>query len=113
MQSQIGVLLSIADGTSIITESIWDSRFQYTDELIKMGANIIANGKTAVFEGVKELTAAPVYAPDLRAAAALVVAGIIAKGKTEIYNLEYLDRGYENLEEKFRNLGAKIERITE
>ena len=113
MQSQIGVLLSIADGTSVINESIWDSRFQYTDELIKMGANIIANGKTAVFEGVEELTAAPVYAPDLRAAAALVVAGIIAKGKTEIYNLEYLDRGYENLEEKFRNLGAKIERITE
>ena len=113
MQSQMGVLLSIADGTSVINESIWDSRFQYTDELIKMGANIIANGKTAVFEGVEELTAAPVYAPDLRAAAALVVAGIIAKGKTEIYNLEYLDRGYENLEEKFRNLGAKIERITE
>ena len=113
IQSQMGVLLSIADGTSVINESIWDSRFQYTDELIKMGANIIANGKTAVFEGVEELTAAPVYAPDLRAAAALVVAGIIAKGKTEIHNLEYLDRGYENLEEKFRNLGAKIERITE
>ena len=113
MQSQIGVLLSIADGTSIITESIWDSRFQYTDELIKMGANIIANGKTAVIEGVPELIGAPVYAPDLRAAAALVIAGIIAKGKTEIYNLEYLDRGYENIEEKFRNLGAKIERVTE
>ena len=113
MQSQIGVLLSIADGTSVINESIWESRFQYTDELIKMGANIIANGKTAVIEGVEELIGAPVYAPDLRAAAALVVAGIIAKGKTEIYNLEYLDRGYENIEEKFRNLGAKIERITE
>ena len=113
MQSQMGVLLSIADGTSIINESIWESRFQYTDELNKMGANIIANGKTAIFEGVEELVGSPVYAPDLRAAAALVVAGIIAKGKTEIYNLEYLDRGYENLEEKFRNLGAKIERVTE
>ena len=113
MQSQMGVLLSIADGTSIINESIWESRFQYTDELMKMGANIIVNGKTAVFEGVEELVGSPVYAPDLRAAAALVVAGIIAKGKTEIYNLEYLDRGYENLEEKFRNLGAKIERVTE
>ncbi|MBR0427853.1 MAG: UDP-N-acetylglucosamine 1-carboxyvinyltransferase [Clostridia bacterium] len=113
MQSQMGVLLSIADGTSVISESIWESRFQYTDELKKMGANIIANGKTAIFEGVKELIGSPVYAPDLRAAAALVVAGIIAKGKTEIYNLEYLDRGYENLEEKFRNLGAKIERVTE
>ncbi len=113
MQSQMGVLLSIAEGTSVITESIWESRFQYTDELKKMGANIIANGKTAVFEGVEELVGSPVYAPDLRAAAALVVAGIIANGKTEIYNLEYLDRGYENLEEKFRNLGAKIERVTE
>ena len=113
MQSQMGVLLSIADGTSVISESIWESRFQYTDELKKMGANIIANGKTAIFEGVEELIGSPVYAPDLRAAAALVVAGIIAKGKTEIYNLEYLDRGYENLEEKFRNLGDKIERVTE
>ena len=93
MQSQMGVLLSIADGTSVINESIWESRFQYTDELIKMGANIIANGKTAVIEGVEELTGAPVYAPDLRAAAALVVAGIIAKGKTEIYNIEYVDKG--------------------
>ena len=113
LQSQMGVLLSIAEGTSVITESIWESRFQYIDELIKMGANIIPNGKTAVVEGVKELIGAPVYAPDLRAAAALVIAGIIAKGKTEIYNLEYLDRGYENIEEKFRNLGAKIERVTE
>ena len=113
MQSQMGVLLSIADGTSIINESIWDSRFQYTDELNKMGAHITANGKTAFFEGVKELTAAPIYASDLRAAAALVIAGIIAKGTTEVYNLEYLDRGYENIEEKFRNLGAKIARVTE
>ena len=113
MQSQMGVILAIADGTSIINESIWDSRFQYTDELNKMGANITANGKTAIFEGVEELQGAPVYAPDLRAAAALVVAGIAAKGQTEIYNLEYLDRGYENIEDKFRNLGAKIERVKE
>ena len=113
MQSQMGVILSIAEGTSIITESIWDSRFQYTDELNKMGANITANGKTAFFEGVKELVGAPVYATDLRAAAALVVAGIVAKGQTEIYNLDYLDRGYENIEEKFSKLGAKIERVNE
>lgn len=113
MQSQMGVILSIAEGTSIITESIWDSRFQYTDELNKMGANITAKGKTAFFEGVKELVGAPVYATDLRAAAALVVAGIVAKGQTEIYNLEYLDRGYENIEEKFSKLGAKIERVNE
>ena len=113
MQSQMGVILAIADGTSIINESIWDSRFQYTEELNKMGANITANGKTAFFEGVEELQGAPVYAPDLRAAAALVVAGIAAKGQTEIYNLEYLDRGYENIEEKFRKLGAKIDRVNE
>ena len=113
MQSQMGVVLSIADGTSIINESIWESRFQYTDELIKMGARITANGKTAVFEGVKELTGAPVYATDLRAGAALIIAGVAAKGVTEIYNLEYIDRGYENIEEKFRNIGAKIVRVTE
>ena len=113
MQSQMGVILSIADGTSIIHESIWDSRFQYTEELNKMGAHITANGQTAIFEGVKELNGAPIFASDLRAAAALVVAGIVAKGTTEVYNLEYLDRGYENIEEKFRNLGANIERVVE
>ena len=113
MQSQMGVVLSISEGTSIINESIWESRFQYTDELNKMGAKITVQGKSAIFEGVKELKGAPVYASDLRAGAALIVAGIIAKGKTEIYNLEYIDRGYENIEEKFRHLGAKIERIEE
>lgn len=113
MQSQMGVILSIANGTSIINESIWESRFQYTDELNKMGANITAQGKTAFFEGVEELTGAPVYASDLRAGAALIVAGVVAKGTTEIYNLQYIDRGYENIEEKFRNLGAKIERVVE
>lgn len=113
MQSQMGVILSIADGTSIINESIWESRFQYTEELNKMGAKITAQGKTAFFEGVKELTGAPVYASDLRAGAALIVAGIIAKGTTDIYNVEYIDRGYENIEQKFKNLGAKIERVEE
>lgn len=113
MQSQMGIILSIANGTSIITESIWESRFQYTEELNKMGANITAQGKTAFFEGVEELKGAPVYASDLRAGAALIVAGIAAKGTTEIYNLEYIDRGYENIEEKFRSLGAKIDRIIE
>ena len=113
MQSQMGVILSIADGTSTINESIWDSRFQYTEELNKMGAKITAQGKSAFFEGVKELKGAPVYASDLRAGAALIVAGIVAKGKTEIYNLEYIDRGYENIEQKFRDLGAKIDRVKE
>lgn len=113
LQPQMGVVLSIANGTSIINESIWDSRFQYTAELNKMGANITASGKSAVFQGVNELSAAPVYSTDLRAGAALIIAGTIAKGKTEVYNLEHIDRGYEHIEDKFRNLGAKIERVSE
>ena len=113
LQAQMGVLLSVSEGTSYINESIWESRFQYTQELNKMGAKITAQGKSAVFEGVNELVAAPVYASDLRAGAALIIAGIIAKGKTEIYNLNHIDRGYENIEEKFRKLGAKIERVEE
>jgi len=113
LQPQMGVTLATAEGTSIINESIWDSRFQYTAELNKMGARISAHGKTAVFDGVEKLIGAPVYASDLRAGAALIIAGICAEGKTEVYNLDHIDRGYENIEEKFRNLGAKIERVDE
>lgn len=113
LQPQMGVVLSIAEGTSIITESIWDSRFQYTAELNKMGARITPQGKTAFFEGVENLVGAPVYATDLRAGAALVIAGIAAQGTTEIYNLKHIDRGYENIEEKFSQLGAQIKRVTE
>lgn len=113
LQPQMGVALSTAEGTSIINESIWESRFQYTEELNKMGAKISAHGKTAVFDGVEKLTGAPVYATDLRAGAALIIAGVSAEGQTEIYNLEHIDRGYENIEEKFRKLGAKIERVVE
>ena len=78
-----------------------------------MGAHITAQGKTAVFEGVESLSGAPVYATDLRAGAALIIAGISADGTTELYNLDHIDRGYENIEEKFRNLGADIKRISE
>ena len=113
LQSQMGVVLSIADGTSIINESIWESRFQYTNELNKMGAQITAQGKSAIFEGVDKLYGASVYSTDLRAGAALIIAGIIAHGTTEVYNLKHVDRGYENIEEKFKNLGAKIERVKE
>ena len=113
LQSQMGVVLSLSKGTSVINESIWESRFQYTEELRKMGANIICNGKSAIFEGVETLVGAPVYATDLRAGAALIIAGIAAEGKTEIYNLSHIDRGYENIEEKFRSLGAHIERVNE
>lgn len=113
LQPQMGVVLSLADGTSIINESIWESRFQYTQELNKMGAQITAQGKTAIFEGVKNLSGAPVYSTDLRAGAALIIAGTAANGITEVYNLEHIDRGYENIEEKFRSIGANIERVTE
>lgn len=113
LQPQMGVVLSTAIGTSIINESIWTSRFQYTAELNKMGANIIAQGQSAVIEGVDELFGAPVYATDLRAGAALVIAGIAAKGVTEVYNLKHIDRGYENIEDKFSSLGANIKRVYE
>ena len=113
LQPQMGVVLSTANGTSIINESIWESRFQYTAELNKMGAKITAQGKSAIFEGVDELFGAPVYSTDLRAGAALIVAGVSANGTTEVYNLEHIDRGYENIEEKFRKIGANLQRIKE
>lgn len=113
LQPQIGVVLSLANGTSIINESIWESRFQYTEELNKMGAKISAQGKSAFFEGAEKLYGAPVYSTDLRAGAALIIAGVSAEGITEVYNLEHIDRGYENIEEKFRKIGAKIERVDE
>lgn len=111
LQAQMGVVLSIAEGTSVISENIWESRFQYTYELIKMGAKITSQGKTAFFEGVESLSGAPVSATDLRAGAALIIAGLAANGTTELYNLQHIDRGYENIEEKFRKLGANIIRV--
>lgn len=113
LQPQIGVCLSLANGTSIINEGIWESRFQYTAELNKMGAQIINQGKSAVFEGVSELFGSPVSATDLRAGAALIIAGIVAHGETSITNIYHIDRGYENIEEKFRKLGANIQRVIE
>lgn len=113
LQPQIGVCLAFANGTSIINESIWESRFQYTAELNKMGAKITDQGKSAIFEGVDSLLGSPVYATDLRAGAALIIAGIAAKGETSLYNIEHIDRGYENIEDKFKNLGANIKRVHE
>lgn len=113
LQPQIGIDLCLANGTSIINERIWESRFQYTAELNKMGAKITAQGTTAIFEGVDKLVGAPIYATDLRAGAALLIAGIVADGKTELYNIHYIDRGYEHIEEKFKKLGAKISRISD
>ena len=113
LQPQIGVCLALANGTSIIKEGIWESRFQYTAELNKMGAKITDQGKSAIFEGVKELYGAPLEATDLRAGAALIIAAIAAKGVSSLTNLVHIDRGYENIEEKFRKIGANIQRITE
>lgn len=113
MQPQACVVLTCANGTSIINESIWDSRFQYTEELSKMGANISIQGKSAVITGVDRLSGAPVTSSDLRAGAALLVAGFAADGITEIYNLEHIDRGYEHIDEKFKNLGGNIRRVVE
>ena len=108
MQPQISTLLCLAEGTSIVTEDIFDNRFRYVEELRRMGANISVDGKVAVIEGVGHLMGAPVTAPDLRAGAALVIAGLAAKGVTEIEDIYHIERGYENFEEKLRSLGADI-----
>lgn len=113
LHPQIAVLLSMAHGTSTITEGVWDLRFQYVDELKRMGANIKVEGRMAVIEGVEQLSGAPVKAMDLRAGAAMVVAGLIAKGTTEVHNIKYIDRGYEGFEKKLKSLGADIERIVD
>jgi len=110
MQPQITTLLCLAEGTSIVTECIFDNRFRYVDELRRMGANISVDGKVAVVEGVGTLMGAPVTAPDLRAGAALVIAGLAAKGVTEVEDIYHIERGYECFEEKLRSLGADIEK---
>ena len=112
MQPQFGVLLCLANGTSVITEGIYDNRFKYVNELRKMGAEIQVDGKIAVIEGVNMLTGAPVAACDLRAGAAMVIAGMVANGTTEIEDVHYIERGYERFVEKLRALGADI-RISE
>lgn len=111
MQPQMSLLLTIANGTGIIVENIWESRFQYTDELAKMGADIAAHGSTAIFKGVEELYGAPVKAHDLRAGAAMIIAGLVAHGDTQIYEIKHILRGYEDIVEKFNSLGANIEYI--
>lgn len=110
MQQPMAALLAIADGTSVVTENVYESRFRYVNELNRMGANIRVEGRTAVITGVKKLTGAPVTATDLRAGAALVCAGLAAEGETEISGVEHIDRGYENIVHKLQGLGARIER---
>ena len=112
MQPQIGALLTMAEGTSIVTEGIWDNRFRYVDELRRMGAQVQVDGKVAVFQGIEQLTAAPVKAVDLRAGAAMVIAGLAARGCTEIEEIQYIERGYEDIVEKLQSLGADIRQVT-
>lgn len=104
-------LLTTASGTSYVNESVWDNRFQYIDELRRFGANLNVDGSTATIEGVSRLTGCKAKAVDLRAGAAMVMAALMADGQSEITNLKYIDRGYEDLEEKLTNLGADIKRI--
>ena len=111
LQPLFAVMLCLAKGTSIITEGIWENRFRYADELAHMGANIQVDGQVAVIEGVDSLQAAPLRASDLRAGAALVVAALGAKGTSEVDETSHIERGYENIVEKFQALGADIKRV--
>ena len=111
MQPQLAAALCLAQGTSVVTEGVWENRFRYSDELRRMGARIQVDGKVAVIEGVEKLTGAPVRASDLRAGAALVIAGLAAEGTTEIEEIAYIERGYEDIIEKLRALGADISRV--
>ena len=112
MQPQIVVALALAHGTSIVTESIFENRFKYVDELSRMGANIKVESNIAIIRGIKEYTGARVSAPDLRAGAALVIAGLAAEGITIVDDIVYIQRGYEDFEGKLKSLGAEIERVT-
>ena len=112
MQPQIGVALALAEGTSIVTESIFENRFKYLDELTRMGADVKVEGNTAIIYGVSKLTGARVSAPDLRAGAALVIAGLAAEGITIVDDIVYIQRGYEYFEKKLSSLGAEIERVS-
>lgn len=111
MQPQMTTLLTLAEGTSLVTEGVWDNRFRYVDELRRMGANIQVDGKVAIVEGNTPLTGAPVKATDLRAGAAMMIAGLIATGRTEIEDIYHIERGYEDMEVKLRSLGADIKKI--
>ncbi|MBQ3044633.1 MAG: UDP-N-acetylglucosamine 1-carboxyvinyltransferase [Clostridia bacterium] len=111
MQPQMAVLLALAEGTSIISEGIWSNRFRYAEQLNRMGADIKADGQLAVIQGVEQLKGAPVRADDLRAGAAMLIAGLAASGTTEVEDILHIDRGYEEVVEKFRGIGADIKRV--
>lgn len=112
VQQPMSALLSNVNGRSLITESIWENRHKHIDELKKMGANIKVEGRVAIIDGVSKLTGAIVNATDLRAGAAMVIAGLIAEGETQITSIEHIDRGYPHIEDKFKSIGANITRVT-
>lgn len=112
MQAQMMAYMTIAKGTSVLTETVFENRFMHADELRRMGADIKIEGHTAVIEGVKSLTGAPVKATDLRAGAALILAAIVANGQTEISCIHHIDRGYDKIEQKLKNIGVDIKRIS-
>ena len=111
LQPQMTALLSVCDGISVVTENVWDNRYQYVAELKQLGAKITVESRVAMIEGVQKLTGARVAATDLRAGAAMVIAGLSAEGTTEIDNIRYIDRGYEDIENKLSALGADIKRV--
>ncbi|MBI1912876.1 MAG: UDP-N-acetylglucosamine 1-carboxyvinyltransferase [Deltaproteobacteria bacterium] len=113
MQAQIMAMMCIGSGLSVITETVFENRFMHVSELKRMGADITIDGRCAVVRGVKQLSGAPLMATDLRASASLILAGLVADGKTEVSRIYHLDRGYEKIEEKLKRLGAKIERVKE
>ena len=112
MQAQFTALNTIADGTAIVTETIFENRFMHVQELQRLGADITLKGNTAIIQGVDELNGAPIMATDLRASAGLVLAGLVAKGNTLVDRVYHIDRGYELIEEKFGQLGARIKRVS-
>jgi len=111
IQAQFMALMTVTPGISVITEKIYPDRFIHISELNRMGAKIFLEGSSAIITGVKKLSGAPVMASDLRASAALILAGLVAEGETEVHRVYHLDRGYEKLEDKFTELGARIKRV--
>jgi len=113
MQAQLMALMALAEGSSTVEETIFENRFMHVPELTRMGADIKLSGSRAVIRGVKKLTGAPVMASDLRASASLVIAGLAAKGTTQVQRIYHLDRGYEHIEHKLERAGARIRRMQE
>ena len=111
MQSQMSAMLSVADGVSIVSETIFENRYKYTCELNRMGANMRVSGKTLVINGVKELSPAQMYAQDLRGGASLVIAALAAEGKSFVHDIYHIERGYEDFDKRIRSLGGSIKKI--